>query len=278
MKLLLVYHQSFSEMGYPPLKDRVGPAFEHLRLKGYIDRPEVSVMEPGPAPPELVGRVHTPRHIADVEGSGYYQVALLSTGGVVEASRKVAGGEADSAFCFVGAAGHHASREGYWGFCFINDVGVAGTDLLDSGLARRLAIVDIDPHFGDGTRDIFGPEPRVLHVNFCGNFGHSGTGGAPTNVDVTLPYDADDDLFLSHAEGALDRARDFEPDLLYVVFGYDSHHDDYGSFRLTVDAFRRFAEAVRRRFPTRVCYVLSGGARVDVGKEAIASVVDVLLE
>ena len=127
-KLVLVYHPLFSELGYPPLKDRVEPAFIHLRRAGYVGRPGVSVVEPEPAPIPLVAQVHTPRHIADVEGSGYYEVALLSTGGVVEASRKVAGGEADSAFCFVGAAGHHASRQGFWGFCFINDIGVAGTD------------------------------------------------------------------------------------------------------------------------------------------------------
>jgi len=155
-------------------------------------------------------------------------------------------------------------------------VAVAATDLLDRGLADRLAVVDIDPHYGDGTRDILGPEPRVFHANFHSSYGGRDPEAGPTNMDIPLPHDAGDDLFIAHAESALDRAREFEPDLLYVVFGYDSHARDYGAFQFTLDAYRRFALATRERFETGVCYVLSGGAEIDVGKGAIAAVVDVL--
>ena len=276
MKLLIVYHDLFAERGYPPLKDRVEPAFQHLKEAGYLDRPGVEVLTPGPAPLELLGRVHTPHHLADVESSGFWETAVLSTGGVVEASVRLIRGEADNAFCFVGAAGHHASREGCWGFCFINDVGVAAMHLLDEGLAGRLAVIDIDPHFGDGTRDILGPEKRVLHINFHSNYGSRGAGMGATNIDAPLPFDAEDDLFIEHAEAGLDRALEFEPDLLYVIFGYDSHIGDYGAFRFSVDAYRRFALAVRERFPRDVCYVLSGGSGVEAGKEAIGEVVGIL--
>lgn len=276
MRVVVVYHPEFDSQGYPPLKDRVAPSFGYLRGSGLLARPGVEVLEPSPAPIDLVSRVHTPSHIADVELSGYLDTAMLSTGGVVQAARLVASGEADYAFCFVGAAGHHASREGFWGFCFLNDVGVAAFDLLDSGAADRLAVVDIDPHFGDGTRDILGPEQRVLHVNFHSDFGSRGGSEGSTNIDVSLPFDAEDDLFMTHAGAALERAQAFGPDLLFVVFGYDSHADDYGAFRFTVDAYRRFAVAVRERFPKGVCFVLSGGAEVDVGEQAIAAVVDVL--
>jgi acetoin utilization deacetylase AcuC-like enzyme len=266
----------FSERGYPPLKDRVEPAFRHLKEMGYLDRQGVEVLKPGPAPLELLGRVHTPLHIADVETSGLFETAALSTGGVVEASLKLVSGEAENAFCFVGAAGHHASREGYWGFCFINDVAVAATYLLDEGLAGRLAVIDIDPHFGDGTRDILGPEKRVLHINLHSSYGSRGGGAGATNIDVPLEFDTGDDVFMTHVEAGLDRALEFEPDLLYVIFGYDSHREDYGAFRLSVDAYSRFAVATGERFPSGVCYVLSGGSGVEVGREAIGRVVDVL--
>ncbi len=276
MRLLVVYHPEFASQGYPPLKDRVEPSFDYLRDRGYLDRPGVEVLEPRPAPLSLVERVHTRRHIEDVGGSGYLDVSLLSTGGVVEASKMLAAGEADNAFCFVGAAGHHASREGFWGFCFINDVAVAATDLLETGAVQRLAVIDIDPHFGDGTRDILGPESRVLHVNFHSAFGRLGMDAGPSNIDIPLPGDAGDDLFMEHAEGALDRARDFEPDLLFVVFGYDSHTGDYGAFQFTDDAYRRFTLAALERFETGICVVLSGGAEVGNGKSSISAVVDVL--
>jgi acetoin utilization deacetylase AcuC-like enzyme len=276
LTVLIAYDRRMHDLGYPPLKERVEPAFRHLQAKGLLTEPGVRVVEPEPIALELVSRVHTPRHISDVEGSGYLEVALLSTGGVLEASRAVVSGEADNAFCFVGAAGHHASREGFWGFCFINDIGVAGCHLLDEGLAERLAIVDIDPHFGDGTRDVFGGDERVLHLNFSGGYGERGAWGE-TNVDIALPYDATDDVFIEQAERALEKAVEFDPDILYVVFGYDSHAEDYGAFYLSLDAYPRFAVAVRERFPAGVCYVLSGGAQVEIGKRAIASVVEVLL-
>jgi len=276
VKLLVVYHDLFAERGYPPLADRVEPAFRHLREMGYLDRPGVEVLTPGPAPLEILGRVHTPHHLGDVESSGFWETAVLSAGGVVEASVKLVRREADNAFCFVGAAGHHASREGYWGFCFINDVGVAAMHLLDEGLAGRLAIIDIDPHFGDGTRDILGPERRVLHINFHSSYGSRGPGAGATNIDVPLDSDADDEVFMTHVEASVDRALDFKPDLLYVIFGYDSHREDYGAFRLSVDAYRMFTLATRERFPGGVCYVLSGGSGVEVGKQAIGQVVDIL--
>jgi acetoin utilization deacetylase AcuC-like enzyme len=276
MRLLVVYHPDFYHGGYPPLKDRVEPAFLYLRKEGCLDRPGVQVLEPEPVQLELVRRVHTERHIEDVGLSGFLEVSLLSTGGVVEASRVVADGEAEHAFCFVGAAGHHASREGFWGFCFINDVATAALDLLNRGLVNRIAVVDIDPHYGDGTRDILGPDPRVLHVNFHSSYGGLGDASGPHNVDFGLPHDCGDDLFMEHADAALDRARDFEPELLFVVFGYDSAIGDYGAFRLSTDAYRRFARAVLERFEAGTCFVLSGGAEVDIGKAASVSVVDVL--
>lgn len=271
-------HPDFHTSGYPPLKDRVAPSFEHLRMRGYLSRPGVRVLEPRPVPLTAVERVHTRRHLEDVAGSGYLDVALLSTGGVVEASERLARGEADYAFCFVGAAGHHASREGFWGFCFINDVAVAAAKLMEDGLVSRVAVVDIDPHFGDGTRDILGPDGRVLHLNFHSASGRDPGCPGPANVDIPLPPDAGDDLFMEHAVAALERASGFDPGIVYVVFGYDSHNGDYGAFSFTDDAYRRFAVAVRARFDSGVCFVLSGGAEVDNGRRSIGAVVDVLSE
>ncbi len=276
MSLLVTYHPDFDSGGYPPLKDRVSPCYEHLWEAGYMGRPGVQVLEPRPAPLTAVERVHTRRHIEDVAGSGYLDVSLLSTGGVIEASERLARGGVDYAFCFVGAAGHHASREGFWGFCFINDVAVAGMKLMDEGMVTRAAVVDIDPHYGDGTRDILGPDTRFLHLNFHSAYGRRPAYPGPTNVDVPLPHDAGDDLFMEHAEAALDRAAAFAPDIVYVIFGYDSHVGDYGAFRFSSDAYRRFAGAVRERFDSGVCFVLSGGAEVQNGRESIGAVVDVL--
>lgn len=77
------------------MKDRVEPIFLHLREEGYLERPGVEVVESAPAPLSLVERVHTRHHVEEVGASGSLDVALLSTGGVVE-------GDVDNAFSLVG--------------------------------------------------------------------------------------------------------------------------------------------------------------------------------
>ncbi|MBN2028065.1 MAG: histone deacetylase [Actinobacteria bacterium] len=273
--LALIYHPDFSLHGYPALRDRVAPAFEELKARGLLDLDTVEVLEAEPADASLVERLHSPSHIQSVINSGYYDVALLSAGSVLQGAVEAAAGGAANSFCFVGAAGHHASHDGFWGFCYLNDVAIAIAYLRDVINIKRFAIVDIDPHFGDGTRDIIGPDPDILHVNFHSGYGMSREEG-PNNLDIILPHDADDDRFLAGVDEALQAVRDFEHGLLFIIFGHDSHSDDYGAFELSDEVYAVFARKVKELFPQRVCYVLSGGANARVARRAIGDVVEVL--
>ncbi|NPV60075.1 MAG: histone deacetylase [Actinobacteria bacterium] len=274
-KVTVVYHQDFGAHGYPALKGRVAPAFEELGSRGLLDLEGVRVMEATPADDDLAAEVHSESHLRGVKASGYYDIALLSAGSVVMGASEAGEGRALSSFCFVGAAGHHASHDGFWGFCFLNDVAMAVTHLRERSDLRRFAIIDIDPHFGDGTRDILGPDAEVLHVNF-----HSGhpmiKGEGLHNLDIALPHNADDRRFLEGVGEALEAARAFEHDLLFVIFGHDSHRDDYGAFELGDGVYASFARKVKEVFPERVCYVLSGGADARVARRAIGDVIEVL--
>ena len=274
-RLLIVYHPRFAVEGYPALKDRVAPAFEELRVRGVLDREGVEVVEAERADEELALRVHTESHLRGVMNSGYYDIALLSAGGVVRGAREVAGGRVRNAFCFVGAAGHHASREGFWGFCYLNDVAMAVADLRERRGLGRVVVLDVDPHYGDGTRDILGPDASVMHINFHAG-PRMGSDEGPNNVDVALPYDADDRQFLEAVDRVLPPAVDFRPELVFVVFGHDSHRDDYGAFELGDDVYGEFARRVKAAFPSGVCYVLSGGSRPHVARRAIGDVAEVL--
>ncbi|MDD5665744.1 MAG: histone deacetylase [Actinomycetota bacterium] len=271
-KLALIYHPDFATRGYPALRDRVAPAYDELRARGILEREGVEVLTAEPAGEELAARIHSAPHLRGVMNSGYYEISLLSPGAVIQGASEVASGRADNAFCFVGAAGHHASADGFWGFCYLNDVAMAVTHLRDSEPGMRFAIIDIDPHFGDGTRDILGPDADVLHVNFHSGYG-MGSEGGPNNLDIALPHQAGDDRFLAGVDEALRAAGDFRPDLLFVIFGHDSHHDDYGAFELSDDVYGVFAREVRQSFPRRVCYVLSGGSNPRVARRAIGDVV-----
>ncbi len=276
-KLALVYHPDFAQYGYPALRDRIAPAYNELRARGILDRRDVEVFEAEPAEEELAARVHGPSHIRGVMNSGYYNIALLSAGSVILGAVEVAAGRAACSFCFVGAAGHHASHDGFWGFCYLNDVAMAIAYLRDVIHVGRFAVLDIDPHFGDGTRDILGPDPDVLHVNFHSGYGVNSEGGR-NNIDVALPHAADDERFLAEVDNALAAIKGFGQDLLFIVFGHDSHRDDYGAFELSDEVYGVFARKVKGLFPARVCYVLSGGANPRVARRAIGDVVESLAE
>ncbi len=274
--LAVVYHPDFAVHGYPALRGRVAPAFEELKERGLLAMESVELLKAEPADAELAGRIHSPSHIHGVVNSGYYDVALLSAGSVVQGAVEVAAGGAACSFCFVGAAGHHASSDGFWGFCYLNDVAMAVTYLRDVIKVKRFVIIDIDPHFGDGTRDILGRDPDVLHINFHSGYAMGGEEGV-SNMDIVLPHQAEDSRFMAGVDEALQAAQGFDHDLLFVVFGHDSHHDDYGAFELSDGAYAAFARKLRDLFPSRVCYVLSGGANPRVARRAIGDVVEVLV-
>lgn len=274
-KLAIVYHPDFSIHGYPVLRDRVAPAFEELKSRGLLSRQGVRVLEAEPAADALAARVHSESHIRSVKNSGYYDTAMLSAGAVIRGAEEVALGRAANSFSFVGAAGHHASRDGFWGFCYLNDVAMAIEELRRNARLERFTILDIDPHFGDGTRDILGEDEEVMHINFHSGYG-MGTGEGPNNFDFGLPHNAGDEEFLSAVDEALRTASGFGGELLFIVFGHDSHADDYGAFELSDGFYAAFARKVSGTFPRRVCYVLSGGANPRVARRAIGDVVEVL--
>ncbi len=207
----------------------------------------------------------------------YYDVALLSTGSVLLAAEMVAKGEAQNAFAYTGTAGHHASPGSCWGFCYFNDVAISILRLRELGLERFL-IVDVDPHFGDGTRNFFGDDPNVYHINF-NHQQSSNFDGNKNNYDVGIGFDAEDDQFLSELDNAMGMAKDFDFQICFVVFGHDSHADDYGGFELTSAVYAKMARIIKEAAGDKgVVFVLSGGSVPEVASKSIPEIISVLAE
>jgi acetoin utilization deacetylase AcuC-like enzyme len=125
MKAAVYYHPDFAEKGYFILRDRVKPGFDALQdlIKQGKIRHHLPILNQEIE--ELLMDTHSPEHIASVQAEGEHYIALLSAAGVVQAAEQLALRQVDFAFCFVGAAGHHASPDSYWGFCFYNDAVMA---------------------------------------------------------------------------------------------------------------------------------------------------------
>lgn len=201
-------------------------------------------------------------------------------GGVAEGMHRVAAGELRNAFCFIGAGGHHAGRSFFGGYCCFNDVVIAIRQARRAGRLRRVAILDTDAHHGDGTRDLVGDDPGVLHVCICSTDFVSADG---TKVDVAAPDPwargaSADRTYLDLVREAFPmRAEQFHPDLVVWYFGFDTHRGDYGDLGLTSETFFGLAdlmlETVGRVCAGKLVVVLGGGSRTDLASTLIPPVI-----
>ena len=73
---------------------------------------------------------------------GTTESALLSCGGVIEASLAVARGEVRNVFAIVRPPGHHAEPEEHMGFCFFNNVCVAARVVQQETPIKKILILD----------------------------------------------------------------------------------------------------------------------------------------
>lgn len=199
------------------------------------------------------------------------------------ADRVLAGSRVAYALCRP--PGHHASADQYGGYCYLNNAAIAVRRLQQGSAARRVAVVDVDYHHGNGTQEIFYADPTVLvcslHADpdheypyFWGGADERGEGeGLGANRNWPLPAGTDDAAYLAALEEALDAVRSFRPDALVVSAGFDLLAGDpsatTGGFAVTLDGV---AEVGRRlaglALPTVI--VQEGGYRLDWLGEAAA--------
>lgn len=275
---LILYHPLMASEGYPVLAGRVQPAFEYLEKTGTLSSPKVKVEEAPQITENLLLRVHTKSHVQRVKNSGYHSAALVSGGAAVRAGEAVWLGEAANAFAFTGCAGHHASRDSFWGFCYYNNSALLVQQLQSQHNVERFLIVDTDPHPGDGTRDILGDDKGVYHLNFEASFSEHITGVSDRHVDVPFPSNCGDTSFLE-ALGRLVQplAQLSQPQMILWNMGHDAHALDYGGFNLSLRAFPAMAEILLKvadeMCAGRLVVILSGGSEVLVGSHVISGII-----
>jgi acetoin utilization deacetylase AcuC-like enzyme len=234
------------------------------------DGPAAWAALPG-AGPEIVPNVHPNRHMAAgphgiVARAGYHQADTSSPIGpgtfaaacaaaacAAHATRVVLGG-APVAYALCRPPGHHAYADMAGGFCYLNNVAIAAE--LARKVHRRVAILDVDVHHGNGTQGIFYERPDVLFVSlhgdpsgfypfFAGYADERGRGaGEGANLNLPLPHGTGDTGFLVALDRGLDAIRSFAPGFVLLSLGFDaSAHDPLSVLKVT-DA--GFAEIARR--------------------------------
>jgi len=121
---------------------------------------------------------------------------------------------------------HHAARAEGSGYCVFNDLAVTACAMRAEGRARRVLVVDVDVHQGDGTAAIFAGDPDVFTLSLHGarNFPFR---KQQSSLDVELPDGTTDEMYLMALAPALARSFDASrPELVLVQAGVDALAED----------------------------------------------------
>ena len=194
------------------------------------------------------------------------QTALAATDAVLEGER--------NAFALCRPPGHHAGGDYLGGYSYLSNAAIAAEHALAAG-RRRIAILDVDYHHGNGTQDVFYDRGEVLFVSihadpgtdypfFWGHADETGGGeGEGATLNLPLPRGtrwAEYEPVLAHA---VERIAKFEAELLVVSYGADTHEaDPISRFKLkTIDYGPMARRIASLGLPTAI--VMEGGYAVD---------------
>src|SRR3984957_12144631 len=180
---------------------------------------------------------------------------------------------ARAAFALCRPPGHHAARDLYGGYCFLNNAAIAAQYLRDAG-AARVAVLDVDFHHGNGTQDIFYDRADVLYASlhgdpadafpyFSGYADEAGTAaGSGFTVNLPLLVGTLFDAWRDALQVALTRIANFRADALVVSLGVDTFAEDPISFfRLQCADFLTYGRMIGACAPPTL-FVLEGGYAV----------------
>lgn len=208
--------------------------------------------------------------------SGSWHAAYASAQVALTAQKNVEGGS-PSAFALCRPPGHHAGANYMAGFCYLNNAAIAAQAFLDGG-AKRVTILDVDYHHGNGTQDIFYKRNDVQFISihgdpsfeypfYMGSADERGEGdGVGFNYNYPLPSASGWSVWSSALDKAIKEIEAYSPDFLVISLGVDTFKDDpISQFVLESDDFTRMGKAIGGiKIPT--LFIQEGGYAVgDIG-------------
>ena len=183
-------------------------------------------------------------------------------------------GSDSTALALCRPPGHHAGADYLGGYCYCNNVAIAAQYARDNG-ARKVAILDVDYHHGNGTQDIFYARDDIIFISlhadpktdypfFWGHADEAGTGqGIGHNHNFPLPRGTDWARYKSVLRSALNIIQSAQPDILLISFGADTlDSDPISQLALTIDDFTAMGEMIAA-LGLQTAIVMEGGYAVD---------------
>ena len=260
-------------------------ALEHPSLRG-----KWMEVKPRAATEEELAWVHTKDYIERVAQSAgrkltsfdldtqttehSYEVACLGVGGVFILLDEILSGKGKRGFACIRPPGHHAEADKAMGFCLFNNVALGARYLQKTYGMKKVMIIDIDVHHGNGTQAAFYDTDEVLYVSThhfpsypgTGKLGEVGAGkGEGFTINIPLGKGYGDEDFARIIYFLVNPiAQAYQPDFILISCGFDLYeHDRLGTMRVTPGGYGMItffllgiAERVCRG---RIAFIMEGG-------------------
>ncbi|HIE43598.1 MAG TPA: histone deacetylase, partial [Candidatus Omnitrophica bacterium] len=244
--------------------ERVQHAYNYLKKK-YPFKEAVSCTEAD------ILLVHTPEHLERVKRLNFYdpdtpqipdiyEHGRLSIGGAIQAAQKT------DSFSLMRPPGHHAGKNFLGGFCYFNNIAIAVIKVLPK--YKKIAILDIDGHHGNGTEEIFKRHSEVIYVSLHQFPAYPGTGlSSSGNIkNFPLPPGTSSPRYLKKFEKAVEEIDSFKPKLLAISAGFDAYEEDpLLQLALKIDTYFKIGK-ILKELKLPFFAVLEGGYTNRVGE------------
>ena len=281
MDLSVVNHEDyFAKIG----DDHKFPIEKFGALANYLKKNKVvkNFYKPYPCSNETLKRAHSESYIQKVKEKtldsntikkigfplvdSVIQRSLVATGGTVLASKlaldyKLA--------CNTAGGSHHANFEGGAGYCVFNDVAVAAKFLKHKKLVKKILIIDLDVHQGNGSADIFKNDKDVFTFSIHSKSNYPAK-KSTSNLDVELEDNIEDEQYIKTLKYYLSNLNKENFDFVFYIAGVDIHFNDrLGKLKISDDGIKQRDEIFTENFFSKkipLCGVLGGGYNKDFNK------------
>ena len=281
MELPVVNHEDyFAKIG----DDHKFPINKFGELADYLIKNKIvkNFHKPYPCSDETLKRAHSEKYIKDIKNKtldkngvkkigfplvdSVVQRSLVATGGTVLAAKlSINNGLA----CNTAGGSHHANFDGGAGYCVFNDVAVAAQYLLDRELAKRILIIDLDVHQGNGNSDIFKNNKNVFTFSMHSKSNYPAKKSI-SDLDVELEDNIEDLEYIKLLKIYLSQLNKENFDFVFYIAGVDIHFNDrLGKLKVSDQGIRSRDEIVIENFFSKkipLCGVLGGGYNKDFNK------------
>lgn len=199
-----------------------------------------------------------------------------------------------SIFCLTRPPGHHATRGAAQGFCIFNNIAIATDLAIQNKKCHRIAILDVDHHFGNGTAYIHEENPNILYASIHASprIAYPGTGfvdeigegeGRGYNICVPLGFRSTEaDFGLAFDQLLYPIVHEFNPDFLAISVGFDAYEKDpIGVLGVTTEGFGligNYLQQLASELQIPCAHFLEGGYNIPMLSDLLKAYISPFLD